>query len=873
MAYDEIGNIDEIDINEEMRTSFLDYAMSTIVARALPDARDGLKPVHRRILYAMNDMGLRYNTSHRKSARIVGEVLGKYHPHGDSSVYDSMVRMAQDFSLRYMLVDGQGNFGSIDGDRAAAMRYTEARMSRLASELLADIDKNTIDYAPNFDDSEQEPKVLPGRLPNLLLNGTSGIAVGMATNIPPHNLNELCGAILHLIDNQDNPEVVTLDSLMEYVKGPDFPTGAKIVGLSGVRAAYATGRGKVIMRATAEITESKTGRQQIIITEIPYQVNKANLVTHIAELVNRGSLSDIADLREESGRDGIRIVVDLKRTAQPQAVLNQLYKHTALQSTFGIQMLALVNDQPRLLSLKRALQVYIDHRIEVTMRRIQYDLDKALKRQHILEGLRIALNNLDDVIKTIRGAASADDARTQLITKFELSQEQAQAILDMQLRRLAALERQKIENEYTEISAQIAEYRDILGNPSRVLAIIREEVVNIQEQYGDERRSEIIPGESDFDIEDLVRDEDVLISITQRGYIKRTPVSDYRVQARGGKGLIGMTTREEDSLENMFAAGSKSAILFFTNAGKVYTLKAYRIPEASRTARGTSVMNVLPLEQGEKVTAALPVTDFDDADYVIQVTKKGRIKRTSLDAFSNVRSTGIRAIGLDDDDELRWVKMSNGGQDVLLVSRKGQGIRFNEDDVRQMGRTAAGVMAMKLSAGDELAGVGLVSEELEAVGADDDAEDISEEAGSGEPNLLILTKHGYGKRTPISRYRRQNRYGSGVRAMKLRSKDDEIVGARIVEDDDELTCISTNGIILRTAVNTISLQGRSTQGVRVMKPKRDDSVASMAVIREGVFTQDDDVDSAETTEGETPVEPTAEIPEGEAPDTEVTETA
>ncbi|HFC11695.1 MAG TPA: DNA gyrase subunit A, partial [Anaerolineae bacterium] len=732
-------------------------------------------------------------------------------------------------------------------DRAAAMRYTEARMSKLSAELLADIDKNTVDYKANFDDRESEPKVLPGRLPNLLLNGTSGIAVGMATNIPPHNLTELCGAILHLIDNQANPDVVTLDSLMQFVKGPDFPTGAQIVGLSGVRAAYATGRGKVIMRAKAEIGESRTGRQQITITEIPYQVNKANLVKHIAELVNKGVLSDIADLREESGREGIRIVVDLKRTAQPRAVLNQLYKHTALQSTFGIQMLALVNEQPRLLSLKRALQVYIDHRIEVTTRRIQFELDKALKRQHILEGLRIALANLDAVIATIRSADSADDARGKLMQRFELSRAQAQAILDMQLRRLAALEQQKIENEYRAITDQITEYQAILGDSQRVLTIIRAEVVEIREQYGDERRSEIIPSEFDFDIEDLVRDEDVLISITQRGYIKRTPVSAYRVQARGGKGLIGMTTRDEDSLESMFAAGSKSAILFFTNRGKAYTLKAYRIPEASRTARGTSVMNVLPLDQGEKVTAALPVTSFDDADYIVQVTRRGRIKRTALSAFANVRSTGIIAIGLDEGDELRWVKMTNGGQDVMLVSAKGQGIRFNEDDVRQMGRTAAGVMAIKLGKDDYLAGVGVVNHA-------DDAE-VDEETGElqtsadHQANLLIITKYGFGKRTPIRFYRQQNRYGSGVKAMVLKQAGDEIIGARIVGDDDELTLISTNGIILRTPVNTISMQGRSTRGVRVMRPKGDDSVASIAVIREGVFTSDDEVaggDSAET---------------------------
>ena len=825
-----IGQVSQIDINEEMRNSYLDYAMSVIVARALPDARDGLKPVHRRILYAMHSMGLRHTGSHRKSARIVGEVLGKYHPHGDSAVYDSMVRMAQDFSMRYMLVDGQGNFGSIDGDGAAAMRYTEAKMMKLSAELLADIEKDTVDFQENFDGSEQEPTVLPSRLPNLLLNGTSGIAVGMATNIPPHNINELIDATVHVIDNQERVDEITLDELMEFVKGPDFPTGAQIVGVSGIRAAYATGRGRVVMRASAEIGESKTGRQQIVIDQIPYQVNKSNLIQHIAELVNKGVLNDIADLRDESGRDGIRIVVDLKRAAQPQAVLNQLYKHTALQSTFGVQMLALVDRQPRLLSLKRALQVYIDHRVVVTRRRIQFELDKALRRQHILEGLRIALANLDAVIATIRGADSADDARTKLMEGFELSKEQAQAILDMQLRRLAALERQAIENEYQEITAKIAEYRDLLAHREKILGIIRAELVEIGETFGDERRTVIVPGEHEFDIEDLVRDEDVLISVTQRGYIKRTPASAYRVQGRGGKGLIGMTTREEDSLEMLFAAGSKNPILFFTNRGKVYELKAYRIPEASRTARGTSVMNVLPLDQGEKVTAALPVFSYDDADFVILVTKNGRIKRVELNAFSKVRSTGIIAIGLDDDDELRWVKMTGGDQDVILVSKNGQGIRFNEEDVRPMGRTAFGVMAMKLSNDDVLAGADVVT--------------------SAEDSVLVITKFGYGKRTAIGDYRTQNRYGSGVRAMVFKKNGDEVIGSRIVLDEDEVTCITVDGIMLRTPVDSISQQGRSTMGVRVMKPRAGDEIASIAVIREGKFTSTDEEEESDEAAAE-----------------------
>ena len=845
---DAADNIDQIDINEEMRNSYLDYAMSVIVARALPDARDGLKPVHRRILYAMHDMGLHFNRPHRKSARIVGEVLGKYHPHGDSAVYDSMVRMAQDFSLRYMQVDGQGNFGSIDGDRAAAMRYTEARLSPIAAELLADLDKNTIDFEDNFDGQEQQPVVLPARLPNLLLNGTSGIAVGMATNIPPHNLREVIDATVYLIDHQDSAENVTLDDLMQFIKGPDFPTGAQIIGIEGIKAAYATGRGRVIMRAKCEIVEAKNGRQRIIITEIPYQVNKSNLIQLMAELVNKGVINDIADLRDESGRAGLRITVDLKRGTQPKAVLNQLFKHTPLQSTFGVQMLALVDRQPRLLSLKRALQVYIDHRVEVTNRRIQFELDKALARQHILEGLRIALANLDAIIATIRGSDSADHARGQLVSNFGLSEIQAQAILDMQLRRLAALERQRIEDEYLSITSQIDEYRDLLANAHKILAIIREELLGIKEKFGDDRRSELMPGESDFDIEDLIQDEDVLISLTQRGYIKRTPASEYRLQARGGKGLIGMATREEDSLENVFAAGSKNHILFFTNLGKVYVLKAYRVPEASRTARGTSVMNILPLMPEEKVTATLPVASFDESEsqFVTLITRHARIKRVSMSAFDSVRSTGIIAIGLDAGDELRWVKVTNGDQDLVLISEQGQGIRFNEEDVRPMGRTAAGVNAMKLSEGDRLAGA---------------------DVATGDDDVLVVTQMGFGKRTPLENYRRQNRYGSGVRALVLRHKDDRIIGSRVVQSGDELTCISTNGIMLRTAIDTISSQGRSTQGVRVMDMNDGDTVASLAVIRPGLYTNDEE-EAEEGTDGAS-TEANAEATEGDAPAAEL----
>ncbi len=813
----EIGTtINTIDINREMRDSYLDYAMSVIVARALPDARDGLKPVHRRILYAMHDTGMRSNGPHRKSARIVGEVLGKYHPHGDTSVYDAMVRMAQDFSMRYMLVDGQGNFGSIDGDSAAAMRYTEARLARISTELLEDIDKETVDFGPNFDDSLQEPLLLPARLPNLLLNGSSGIAVGMATNIPPHNLNELCDAITYLIDRQEDVIDVTLDELMQFVKGPDFPTGGIIVGSEGIRNAYATGRGRVVIRAVATIEDNPRhpGRQLINVTELPYQVNKSLLIQRIAELVNKGVLSDISDLRDASDRRGISIVVELKRGTQPMKVLNQLFKHTNLQTTFGVQMLALVDRQPRLLSLKRALQIHIDHRVEVITRRTQFELDKALRRQHILEGLLIALDNLDAVIDTIRASADVDIARARLIERFELSEQQANAILDMQLRRLAALERQKIEDEHKEVTAHIEYLRNLLANRSEILTIIKEDLAGLKERYGDERRTEIGWGmDAEFNMEDLVPDEDVFISITEHGLAKRTPVNAYRTQARGGKGRIGMTTRGEDELEHLFSAGTHNSILFFSNLGKVYSIKAYEIPEMSPTARGTSLMNLLPLMPDEKITVALPVVEFEEAEYLTMVTHKGRIKRVVLEAFANVRASGLIALSLDTDDSLGWVKMTHGDQDLILVSEQGKGIRFSEEDVRAMGRTAAGVNAMRLDPWDNIAGADVVT-------AGDD--------------LLVITEKGYGKRTPLDEYRQQGRYGQGVRAMVLDpDRTGKIIGARVVRNGDEVTSISANGIILRTSSDFISRQGRATQGVRVMDLKEGDVVASLAVVREG----------------------------------------
>jgi DNA gyrase subunit A len=831
----EIGTVSTIDINQEMRNSYLDYAMSVIVARALPDARDGLKPVHRRILYAMHDMGIRFNTPHRKSARIVGEVLGKYHPHGDSSVYDAMVRMAQDFSMRYMLVDGQGNFGSIDGDSAAAMRYTEARMARIANELLEDIDKNTVPFVPNFDDSLTEPDLLPARLPNLLLNGSSGIAVGMATNIPPHNLNEICDAIIHLIDRQEDWEEVTLDDLMQFVKGPDFPTGGILLGSEGIRSAYATGRGRVVIRAVAEIEEipGKPDRQRINITQIPFQVNKSMLIERIAELATSGVIPDISDLRDASDRSGISIIIELKRGTQPMKVLNQLYKHTALQTSFGVQMLALVDKQPRLLSLKRALQIHIDHRVDVITRRTQFDLDKALKRQHILSGLLIALDHLDAVIEMIRRSADAEVARNNLIETFGLTEAQAVAILDMQLRRLAALERQKIEDEYKEVTLHIEYLRGLLEDKNKILQIIKEDLQALKEQYGDERRSEIAYElDSDINMEDLIKDEDVFVSITQRGYVKRTPVTAYRLQGRGGKGLIGMTTRDQDQLEHLFAAGTLNTILFFSNFGKVYAIKAYEIPELDRTAKGTNLMNILPLLPEEKITAALPVMDFDDAEYLVMVTGKGRIKRVEVNQFKNVRPSGLIAILLDEGDQLNWVKLTHGHQDIIVVSEQGRGIRFCEDDVRPMGRAAAGVNAMRLDTWDNLAGADVVAPDAD---------------------LLVITEKGYGKRTPLDEYRKQGRYGQGVRAMILSpERTGKIVSARVVTARDEVTCISANGIILRTEANTISQQGRHTQGVRVMDLRAGDTVVSVAVLREGQLSRGNGENGNERGKGNGP---------------------
>jgi DNA gyrase subunit A len=810
----DVGTIKVVDIENEMKVAYLDYAMSVIVSRALPDARDGLKPVHRRILYAMHDLGIRHNTPYRKSARVVGDVLGKYHPHGDVAVYDAMVRMAQDFSMRYPLIDGQGNYGSVDGDSPAAMRYTETRLAGIAQEMLADIEKNTVTWKDNFDGSLQEPEVLPARLPNMLLNGTSGIAVGMATNIPPHNLNEICDAIAYLIDHYDDLDEITVDDLMKFVKGPDFPTGASIFGGEGLINAYATGKGRITMRATAKIEEMKGGRHRIVVTEIPYQVNKASLVERIADLARDGKLKDISDLRDESDRVGMAIVIELKRGAQPKKVLNQLYKHTALQSNFGINMLALLDGEPRVLPLKRALTAYIEHRRDVITRRTEYDLEKARHRAHILEGLRIALGNLDAIIQTIRASQDAETARTDLMANFGLSQVQAQAILDMQLRRLAALERQKLEDEYQEVMKTIAYLEDLLGHPNKILGLIKDDLAELKEEYGDKRRTQILVDETgDFNEEDLVKDEEVLISITERGYIKRVPSATYRSQGRGGRGVTGMTTRDEDVVEFLFAARTLNTILYFTDKGKVYSEKAYRIPDASRTAKGVSIINLINLSPGEKITATVVVPDFDQAEYLIMLTRKGRIKRTNLSEFESVRPSGLIALTLDVDDELGWVKLTHGNDEVILVSRSGQAIRFDENDVRSMGRTAAGVTAMKLRGNDVISGMDTVDPQAD---------------------LLIVTEKGYAKRTHLTEYGIQRRSGSGVRTLaKNIDKTGHIIAARVVSDEGDITLISRDGIMLRTAIKNISKQGRATTGVRVMSLKNNDVVASVAVLAPG----------------------------------------
>jgi DNA gyrase subunit A len=806
----EIGIVRQVDIDDQMRGAYLDYAMSVIVARALPDVRDGLKPVHRRILYAMHDMGIRSNSPHRKSARIVGEVLGKFHPHGDSAVYDAMARMAQTFSMRYTFVDGQGNFGSIDGDPPAAMRYTEARLDRMAEEMLVDIDKDTVDYVDNFDGSLQEPTVLPARLPNLLLNGASGIAVGMATNIPPHNLGELTEAIIHIVDNYDNLDEVTVDDLMQFVPGPDFPTGGLIIGADGIKQAYSTGKGRIVMRALANIEEMSGSRHRIVVTEIPYQVNKSSLIERIAELVREGRLGDISDLRDESDRRGLSIVIELKRYAQPKKVLNRLFKYTQLQTTFGVQLLALVDDEPRLLSLKRALQSYVEHRKEVITRRTEHDLAKAKARAHILDGLLIALANLDEVISTIRSAPDADVAQERLMKRFKLSEAQAQAILDMQLRRLAALEREKIETEHKEILALIDELEGILADPKKILDLIKEDLQDVVEKFGDPRRTHIAPDASEeFSEEDLVRDERVLVSITQRGYVKRVAAKTYRRQGRGGRGVKGHAMREEDEVLMLFPARSLDSILFFSDQGKVYSEKAYQIPDADRTARGLPMVNILALVHDESITAAVAVPDFDEANYCMMATRRGKIKRVALPEFASVRPSGLIAMGLEEGDYLGWVCLTSGDDEIIVVTERGQALRYHESQVRPMGRPAMGVKAIKLREGDYVAGMDVVDPKAD---------------------LLVVMANGYGKRTPLEEYPPKGRATGGVVTLS-RSKLDvtgPIAATHIVDDDDDLTLISSGGLVLRTKMKQIKRAGRATMGVRLMDLREGEIVASVA---------------------------------------------
>jgi DNA gyrase subunit A len=806
----DIGTIQQVDIDVQMREAYLDYAMSVIVARALPDARDGLKPVHRRILYAMSDLGLRSNTSYKKSARIVGEVLGKYHPHGDSAVYESMARMAQDFSMRYRLVDGQGNFGSIDGDAPAAMRYTEARLHRMAEEMLADIDKDTVDFAPNFDDSLEEPTVLPARLPNLLLNGSSGIAVGMATNIPSHNLRELVEALNYLIENYDTIDEIALEELMNRIPGPDFPTGGIIVGREGIESAYSTGKGRIVVRGLAHIEETKGNRYQIVITEIPYQVNKTTLIERIAELVRENRIDMISDLRDESDQRGMSIVIELKRGAQPKKVLNQLYKFTMLQSTFGVQMLALVDGEPRLLPLKRALQIFIEHRQTVIVRRSTYELAKARARIHILDGLLIALENIDAVVQTIKESPDADQAKERLMERFNLSEVQSQAILDMQLRRLAALERWKIEEEHKQVKERIDYLEDLLAHPKKILTLIQTDLTEMAEKYGDDRRTHIaVDATEELRIEDMVQDEAVLISLTERGYIKRVAAKAFKSQSIGGVGVKGHTTKEEDEILFLVPARTLDTMLFFSDRGKVYSEKVYQIPDADRTGKGIPLVNVLSLSSGERITAAIAVSDFSSHGYCIMMTAKGKTKRVVLEEFASVRPSGLIAMSLARDDELGWARLTSGNDDIIIVTEMGQALRFSEKLVRPMGRAAAGVQGIRLAVGDQVTSMSPV-----------------QPGGS----LLIVTTGGFGKQTPLSEYPAKGRATGGIATFdkKAIAFIGKITSARVVQQDDHLTLISANGVAIRLKVKDVKVSGRSTRGVRLMRLHAGDYVASVA---------------------------------------------
>ena len=807
---EENNRILPIEIAEEMKKSYIDYSMSVIVGRALPDVRDGLKPVHRRILFGMNEMGMSYDKPFKKSARIVGDVLGKYHPHGDLAVYGAMVRMAQDFNSRYQLVAGHGNFGSIDGDSAAAMRYTEARMAKITNELLDDIDKNTIDFRKNFDESLDEPTVLPARLPNLLLNGATGIAVGMATNIPPHNLTEVCDGIVALIED---PEI-TIEGLIEHIKGPDFPTGAVINGKQGIYEAYKTGRGKVRVAGKAKIEVSKTGRESIIITEIPYQVNKARLIERIADLVRAKKLTGISDLRDESDRDGIRIVVELKKGEENELILNSLYKHTDLQNTFGIIMLALVNNAPKVLNLKEILQKYLEHRFEVVTRRTQFELDKAERRAHILEGFKIALDNIDEVIRIIRGSKDANEARESLMNKFAFTEIQAKAILDMRLQRLTGLERDKIDNEYNELMLLIEELRSILMDDSKKYRIIKEEVIKIKEEFGDKRGTEITDARVEIGIEDLIKDEEVVVTLTEKGYVKRTSIDNYRAQKRGGVGVNATNTIEDDIVKDMYIAKNLDSLLIFTTKGKVFSMKVYEVPESGKQARGKLIGNLIKLSDDETVSTVIRVREFGENRNIVFITRDGVVKKTELSLFANINKTGIRAITLKEEDELKFVGLTTGkGHDeVFIATKNGFAIRFKEEDVRSMGRTASGVRAITLRKADAVVAANVVEPE------------------DNKLSVLTLSEEGYGKRTYLSEYRLQTRAGKGITNLKVNDKTGKVVDVKIVDNESEIMLITSEGTLIRTKVQSISIIGRATSGVRIMKVRNEEKVASAVKI-------------------------------------------
>lgn len=782
-------NILEVDIEKEMKSAYLDYSMSVIVSRALPDVRDGLKPVHRRILYGMNLLGLTPDKPYRKSARLVGDVMGRFHPHGDSAIYDAVVRLAQDFNTRYPLADGQGNYGSIDGDGAAAMRYTEVRMTKLAQEMLRDINKDTVDFQPNFDEEEMEPKVLPSRFPNLLVNGSAGIAVGMATNMAPHNLGESIDACIAYMHNPD----ISLKELMKYIKGPDFPTGAQIMGKSGIKKAYETGRGKLKLRAVANIEEHRN-RTRIVVTEIPYQVNKSNLIKKIAELVRDKSIEGISDIRDDSNRNGIRIVIDLKRDANPNIVLNHLYKKTQMQTTFGIINLALVDGQPKVMSLKELIYHYIEHQKDVVTRRTQFDLDKAEARAHIVEGLRIALDHIDEIIRIIRSKYDNDEIKAEFTKRFGLTDIQGQAILDMQLKRLSGLEREKLDAEYEELIKKIARFREILSNEKILLSIIEEELLEIKDKYNDKRRTKIRGAIEKLDIEDLIEEENVVITLTREGYIKRLPVSTYKVQNRGGKGVIGLTTKENDIVENLFVTSTHDTILFFTNKGNVYSLKAYEIQEGRRQAKGQAIINLLRLDKGEKVSRAIPISDLREDLYIIMATRQGMIKKCSTSNFQNIRSNGVRALTLNDDDELIGVRIADEATEIMMITKKGMAIRFSSKDVRPTGRSAMGVIGIRLNEGDEVVSVDLVKD---------------------NSYLLVVSEGGYGKKTLLQHYKSQNRGGKGLKTYHITSRTGDLVSGKLVNIDDEVILISSKGDIIRLKVRDISTKGRSTQGVKL----------------------------------------------------------